>query len=137
MNEANTQKLYQEFPRLYRDAHAEMKTTAMCWGFECGDGWFRLIYDLSAAIEAEASKLGLDPDSEAWPKAAQVKEKFGTLRFYLRGHTDSIHELIKQAEEKSEHTCEKCGLSGTLRTHGWHHVSCDRCEDRKRQGESR
>lgn len=133
MNEENTQKLYQDFPRLYRNAHADVKSTGMCWGFECGDGWFRLIHDLSAAIEAEAIKVGLDPESEEWPMAAQVKEKFGTLRLYLRGYSDPIHELINHAEEKSEHICEECGLAGTLRTEGWWHVSCEPCEQKRRE----
>lgn len=128
MSPENTKKLYEDFPGLYRDASKDMRETCMCWGFQCGDGWFRLIYDLSAAIESEAFKLGLNPDSDEWPKASQVKEKFGTLRFYMGCYSESLRDLIDYAEEKSGHTCESCGLAGTLRTEGWHHVSCEPCE---------
>lgn len=47
------------------------------------------------------------------PMAVQVKEKFGGLRFYIGGATDSmIEEFIRQAEEQAEKTCEDCGKPG-------------------------
>lgn len=150
MNEENTKMLYQDFPRLYRGA-AE-KGSCMCWGFSCGDGWFRLVYELSAEIESEARKMGLDPQSEYWPRALQVKEKFGTLAFYvstpsaegnfeveeMKGHVlsfrpvagiESIRKLVSEAEAKSAHTCEECGAEGAMRTDGgWWRVRCEPCE---------
>ena len=134
MNKENTQKLLQSFPRLYRSEAEGARETQMHWGFQCGDGWFRLIYDLSAEIESEAVKLGLDPESDEWPLPAQIKEKFGTLRYYMRVHFESIFDIIAKYEDKSEHTCESCGLAGTLRRDGWHHVSCDPCEEKIRAG---
>ena len=132
MNEANTQKLYADFPRLYHEAIAGER---MRFGFECGDGWFNLVYQLSSDIESEACALGLDPD--AWPMAIQVKEKFGTLSFYLsagkrdidgRGMVSSIRDLVTKAAKASATICEQCGCTGTLKRDGYWHTSCDECE---------
>jgi hypothetical protein len=32
-----------KYPELFRDRDAPMTHTAMCWGFECGNGWYALI----------------------------------------------------------------------------------------------
>ena len=32
-----------KYPLIFQDRNADMRTTAMCWGFECGDGWYNLI----------------------------------------------------------------------------------------------
>jgi hypothetical protein len=90
----------------------------MSWGFCCGDGWFDLVWTLSKKIEAAALAAGLDPQSESWPEALQVKQKFGTLRFYLNKSSFSMSEkvetLIREAEAISGETCEECGNSGSL-----------------------
>lgn len=89
--------------------------------FECDDGWFSLIYDLSYKLEKEIEKL---PEDER-PIATQIKEKFGTLRFYMSSETDEMSKLIEQAELKSATICEKCGDFGELRQDGWWKVLCD------------
>lgn len=48
----------------------------------------------------------------------QIKEKFGTLRFYLSEETDEMSKLIEEAEAKSAETCEVCGAPGTPGTLG-------------------
>lgn len=128
MNKANTKKLYETFPDLYADRNKPMTQTCMCWGFECGDGWFDLIFKLSKAIEAEAEKSGLTKSSDLWPRAEQVKEKYGTLRFYVANGSESIYNLIEQAEAISAHTCEDCGLPGTTKESSWVHTTCATCE---------
>jgi len=65
------------------------------------------------------------------PRASQVKEKFGTLRFYMTHTTDKMDKLIGEAEKLSEVTCENCGEPGTLRQDGWWRTLCDKCEEKK------
>ncbi|MDP4028040.1 MAG: hypothetical protein Q8P42_03625 [Gallionella sp.] len=95
MNEALSKKLFDDFPRLYRNRHE----SSMQRGFECGDGWFELIYKLSQDIESVARESGLKPDSTAWPRCRQVKEKLGTLRFYVFNCDEHIRALIDSAYE--------------------------------------
>lgn len=45
------EQLCSEFPLLYADRHADMRSTCLCWGFSCDDGWYSIIYDLSAKLE--------------------------------------------------------------------------------------
>lgn len=83
-------------------------------GFDCGNGWFDLIWTLSLQIEQAARQSELDPHSDAWPEVMQVKQKLGTLRFYLFNRTEAMTSLIDDAEEASAKTCEECGMPGLL-----------------------
>lgn len=100
----------------------------MCFGFEHGDGWFNIIYMLSSALEQLATKF---PDLAGNLRAAQVKEKFGGLRFYLDGYPSDIalyeivEGLIDSAEYLSVRTCETCGRPGVRRCDGWISTLCD------------
>jgi len=61
------------------------------------------------------------------PSASQVKEKFGTLRFYMTSGTEEMYNLIHEAEEKSGTICEDCGKPGKIRHGGWIRTLCDEC----------
>lgn len=202
-------KLVKRFPVLYQDRYSPMSSTCMCWGFDHGDGWFDIIWNLSLAIEEE---LGYSYLQEKWflfkkefaqrwnaliyrlspvrqsryhmegngtkenpfhqvldnrdmPKwderiaqflfgktktignftverigikgwrwdpqtgfaVSQVKEKFGTLRFYSPGN-EMITRCIRLAERMSAITCELCGGEGQLgQASGWYSTRCTCC----------
>lgn len=130
MNLENTKRLYEDFPYLYRGRRKSIRQSLMPFGFECGDGWFAIIYKLSADIEALAKATGLDPLSNRWPEVIQVKEKYGTLRYYLRDTLDAelMHNLVGAAYKQSSRTCEDCGQPGTLSMEGWWNVRCAACK---------
>lgn len=48
------------------------------WGCECSDGWYGIIHDACQAIAEAYEEAGIPVDFVP----AQIKEKFGTLRFY-------------------------------------------------------
>jgi hypothetical protein len=130
MKEELDKKLVKAFPLLYGDRSAPIQTTAMCWGFACSDGWFDIIWDLSSKLEPIIQKfIGENQDTELYPKASQVKEKFGGLRFYMTCATDEIFDLIEEAEALSCKTCEECGKPGEERCGGWIHTHCDYCHE--------
>jgi cell division ATPase FtsA len=54
----------------------------------------------------------------------QVKEKFGTLRFYYTGGDDYISGLVSMAESMSGVLCETCGKPGTSTRGGWIKTAC-------------
>jgi phage FluMu protein Com len=212
MNSELTQRLVKRFPVLYQEYHSPMTQTCMCWGFDHGDGWFEIIWQLSLAIEEElgyswlqkrwflvkkgffcwwnrvvykqspvqddkrkqegsgtkenpyrwvvvekasrdwlarlAWKLFPPPrfdDYRSWPAklqrlgfkafvrwphaglaVVQVKEKFGTLRFYCGG-TEAIDKYVRLAERLSSVTCEDCGKLGKVNDSGWIRTQCDAC----------
>ncbi len=84
----------------------------MSYGFDCDDGWFDLIRTLSQKIEDAARQTGLEPKNNAWPEATQVKQKMGSLRFYLYDPTEVMTALIRKAEQDSAKICETCGNPG-------------------------
>lgn len=104
-----------------------MDRTCMCWGFP-GDGWHALIRALSEKLEGAI--LALPEDRREHYRASQVKEKFGTLRFYMTASTDEMERWINEAELESERTCESCGSPGRLRDC---RVTCNACEREHRE----
>lgn len=57
--------------------------------------------------------------------AIQVKEKFGTLRFYYGGGDDVIRGIERMADSMSAVMCEECGAPGRSRRGGWIRTLCD------------
>ena len=179
MKEELDKRLTKAFPRLYEDRNASSRSTAMCWGFDCSDGWFDIIWDLSLKLEPIIRKfivdnpnltcckcgcdknkhygsktrhpgkclsIHVDPHSEEeppgnyrscscdtyagnYPKAAQVKEKFGGLRFYMTTQSDEISALIREAEALSSKTCQECGQPGESRGARWARTLCESCDE--------
>jgi hypothetical protein len=139
MKDELDRKLCERYPKIFADRHGDMKTTAMCWGFECGDGWFNIIDKLCWNIqdyidcsnEQRERLLNHNPYNvsvhEEIPQvvATQVKEKFGTLRFYYSGGNDYITGMFRMAESMSSVICEVCGSSGKSRGHSWYYTACD------------
>jgi len=219
-------KLWEEFPLLYGDRNDGIRSSLIPFGFECGNGWYDIIYALSQKLEGliedwitgqeqlrcrycgfaenEHNKNGeligktiflpYTVDAGSWsppipelkmferfglkyylkavykfnrwkvrrhidrvlywlyekmkigktseivcpgyrpeqPRAFQVKEKYGTLRFYMDLPTDEMFSLIDEAEEQSAHTCEVCGKPGEERYGGWVSTLCDECHELKK-----
>lgn len=114
--------LCRDFPDLYAQRHDDMRHTAMCWGFQCGDGWEPLIRKLSENL----TKLAKWEDAEV--VVSTVKEKYGTLSFYVWSGTDIMYDVIHGAENRSGSICEECGAYGRVRSRGnWLACRCAPC----------
>ena len=139
-------KLQEEFPFMKQNNVEEEKNIYRRYGFEFSGGWYEIIRDCCRKITERYEKEGIPIDFVP----AQVKEKFGTLRFYY-GYEDApcgiaaidnltsgtsirfapgtgedtddakkklrqdIAAIVREAEERSAHTCELCGAEGSLR----------------------
>lgn len=73
-------EIMKKCPVLYRQRKLPMTQTCMCWGIDCGPGWREPINNLSVAIEVINNDVGRKYGFAV--EAVQVKEKYGTLRFY-------------------------------------------------------
>lgn len=133
MNRELDDRLCKDFPNLFADRNASMEVTCMCWGFP-GDGWYGIIREAAEKLEPLILAYKREFPNEEAPRAAQVKEKFGTLRFYLTHGTDPMYDIVNEAEEKSTTTCESCGAKGKLRKGGWLKTLCNTCY-RKDEGD--
>jgi len=124
------EKLVKTFPNLYRDRHESMAKTCLCWGFP-GDGWFDLLWKASEKLEALI--LAQPEEDRHHYRASQVKEKFGTLRFYMKSETEEMSKVIREAEMESGVTCEVCGKPGKMVGKGWIYTACEE-HTRKEKG---
>lgn len=72
------------------------------------------------------------PDKVEQVVVEQVKEKFGTLRFYYSGGDEAIDGMVRMAESMSSVMCEECGKPGEQTTGGWIRTLC---EEHRRENE--
>jgi hypothetical protein len=95
------------YPALYAERNLDAGLSCMARGFP-GDGWF-------AILDAVSEVLTLDAASGGYPlePARQVKEKFGTLRFYVEASPRG-RGALDLAEEMSARVCEETGRQGRL-----------------------
>ncbi len=123
MNKENDQKLFDRFSFFHPEL--PMTENLMCFGFECGDGWFDLIWQL--CLDIEKAK----PTDDFI--VVQVKEKFGGLRFYVDSATDEVFNIINKAEEQSYKVCEFCGTKEDVKIikGGWLKSLCPTCEAKR------
>jgi len=116
MNTQLTNKLHKTYPEIFKNGN-EMFTY-----FECYDGWYELIDSLCAELMDYCKKFNREP-----PKASQVKEKFGSLRFYVWYANNEMYDIIQKYELQSQYTCEICGNRGSIKKiRGWYTCFCDR-----------
>uniref|UniRef100_UPI003F5895E4 hypothetical protein n=1 Tax=Mycolicibacterium obuense TaxID=1807 RepID=UPI003F5895E4 len=97
------------------------------WGrsLDVDAGWYALI------IDTDNQLARINPDYVVH----QIKEKFGTLRYYYAPSDgdatgalqDAMDAVIDEAERKSANICERCGQPGTLQKHGWFKTLCRSC----------
>ena len=173
--------LCEKYPKMMVNRNKNMQETCMCWGFECGDGWFNILDQLMGNIQhhidwkekqrqsaidynemAKAAKEGnfqlfekandyiqdkeykqkrlaetIAGDFRAVPQSIpqvtldQVKEKFGTLRFYYSGGDDVIDGMVRMAESMTGVTCEECGNPAETHGPGWIRTICKLCEEKR------
>lgn len=136
MKQENDEYLCKTFPKMFVDRHAPMSETAMCWGFECNDGWFNIINHLCQNIQHYLNWKNKDTEVVPQVTVDQVKEKFGTLRFYYSGGDDTIDGMVQMAESISGTTCEMCGDVGKSTSDGWIKVLCEtHIEERNRRNQ--
>ena len=79
-------KLFEKYPKLYRQKDLDKTQTAMCWGMSCGSGWYNIIDNLSATIQNRIDYLNGEgqhtyrdlPEDHVKVvcEAVQVKEKY-------------------------------------------------------------
>ncbi len=120
MNEV--QDPFKRFPKLYYFVKH----------WDCGPGWDPLLTELSEKLEGLIENLerlvGKGVGRDFSPCASQIKEKYGTLRFYMYSETDEMSELIEEYEDRSSSICELCGQKGTLQLKcSWRMTRCTEC----------
>tara|TARA_R110000824_G_scaffold89748_4_gene219784 strand:+ start:2091 stop:2492 length:402 start_codon:yes stop_codon:yes gene_type:complete len=103
--------LYERYPKIFRQKDMSIQETCMCWGICTGDGWYDIINMLCNAIQHRIESKSNSELPIQSVEATQVKEKWGSLRFYYEGGDEYIEGLVSMAELLSSVTCLSCGAS--------------------------
>lgn len=103
------------------------------FGEETGEGWKDIIQSTHEKLKY------IDPDY----KIAQIKEKFGGLRYYFDPSFDYgsiqvniMDDIVRAAEHQASYTCELCGAYGwgtevELRVdRSYYYGYCKECSDK-------
>lgn len=152
MDKVLQERLFNAFPKIFGEKDLPMTQTCMCWGICTDNGWFDLLYKLCEHLQWHT-------DVNKYPQviAQQVKEKYGTLRFYYsleidrmadrsgldEGYDDKTNNLesvrkcaehdgaIQFAEAMSACICEICGTFDNtveaMSRGGWYKTLCTVC----------
>ena len=130
--------LCEKYPKMMVNRNKDMMETCMCWGFECGDGWFNILDQLMGNIQhyTDWNNTNFEKGYTQYKQVPQVtldqvKEKFGTLRFYYSGGDEYISGMVTMAEAMSGCTCERCGNPGKQTKGGWIKTICEPCEEKR------
>tara|TARA_Y100000310_G_scaffold28577_1_gene27191 strand:- start:545 stop:1012 length:468 start_codon:yes stop_codon:yes gene_type:complete len=131
MNSHKTNELYQRFPHLYRERRAPLASSKMGWGFQCEEGWYKIIYEMSKKIEK------ISNDTEYAPAITEVsKNEDGTLYVEARNLTPPVADIINASRDRSRLTCELCSYSPAFLRGKDHplegYIACGRCVTRER-----
>ncbi len=136
-------RLYEVAPVFYSEKDLDAQKTCMCFGFECGDGWFEPLLDFSKEV-ARINEIAMK--SHICFVASQIKEKFGEIRVYW--HTKSFPGMCDRIPDREDamqlyqmmnnaintlvvrcrNTCENCGTTNhIITTDGWIQRLCKKC----------
>ena len=116
---------FKEFPQKYPKVLAHGLPS---FGLAVAPGWAPLLHTLCERLE---TILEAEPGSEI--VVDQVKEKFGTLRFYYHLINASeetekaIEDAVDKAEDASGLICESCGKPGETSGEGYILTLCPAC----------
>ena len=89
-------RMFAKYPEIFQDRTKPMTVTCMCWGLSCGYGWEKLIDSLCSQLTLIRKASGIKM------VASQVKEKYGTLRFYLGNEDGFPGQLPEDATPRQE-----------------------------------
>jgi hypothetical protein len=117
------QRMKERFPNMFSQPYG---------GFAVGPGWWSIIESLCGNIQHYITWKNKESEVVAQVVVAQIKEKFGGLRFYYSGGDDTIDGMVRMAESWASNACEECGVPGKSRTGGWIKTLCDE-HDAERQ----
>ena len=127
--EVFAKRMEEKYPELFSHPYG---------GFAVGEGWWPIIETLCGQIDSytkwrnntREARLVDNPHDSIIPDAvpqvvvAQIKEKFGGLRFYYDGGDAHIGGMVRMAESWAGHSCEECGAPGTSGGKGWIKTLC-------------
>ncbi len=86
---------------------------------DCEHGWNEIIANCHQELKTIDDEYTI----------AQIKEKFGTLKYYFSSSNPSLYKqmcgVVSKYEKMSSSTCELCGSPGATRNSGYIKTLCN------------
>lgn len=114
--EVFAKNMEERFPKMFARSYG---------GFAVGSGWYPILEKLCANIQSHIDWKEKQGNAVPQVVVAQIKEKFGGLRFYYDGGDEYVSGLVRMAESWADIACEECGGAGRRRDGGWIRTLCD------------
>ena len=112
---AFAKQMEERFPKMFAEPYG---------GFALGEGWWPILESLCSQIQHHIDWKNKQSVIVPQVTVAQIKEKFGGLRFYYDGGDDEIRGMVRMAESWADKSCETCGSPGTSGGKGWIKTLC-------------
>ena len=122
--DAFAKHMEEQFPKMFGEKYG---------GFACGEGWWPILEKLCSNIQSHIDWKNRQLETVPQVTVAQIKEKFGGLRFYYDGGDEQIRGMVQMAEVWADTSCEECGAPGKRRDGGWIKILCDHHEAERQQ----
>ena len=116
--DAFEKRMKEKYPKMFSQPYG---------GFCVGEGWWPILENLCSNIQSHIDWWNKNHEKHPVVEqvvVAQIKEKFGGLRFYYDGGDDQIRGMVRMAESWADHSCEECGAPGTAGGKGWIKTLC-------------
>jgi len=116
--EVFVKQMEEKYPKMFANPYG---------GFAIGEGWWPIIESLCANIQSHTDWWNKNRETRPVVEqvvVAQIKEKFGGLRFYYEGGDEQISGMVRMAEAWASRACEECGAPGTAGGKGWIKTLC-------------
>ncbi len=120
-------EICKKYPKIFKYRNSSDQRYPILWGISCGDGWANIIDNACKLIQHRCDIVSDKEKKEFQVSAVQIKQKFGTLRFYVTGGDEFTQGIISMAEAMSSTTCEDCGNYAVTSTDGWWMTQCEKC----------
>jgi hypothetical protein len=98
----------QKFKLMFSERYFTIQESCMAWGFDIPAGWRPVLFELCQKLDILCRELAIELTF------TQIKEKFGSARFYYRPRSKEtrnvndfsvIEEVLNDLVSKYEHSC--------------------------------
>lgn len=123
-------KLFKKYPKIFKQTNSLITQSCMGFGVETPSSWYWIIDNLCNSIQTYINNNKHLKIEQL--QFTQLKEKFGTGRFYYQGGDRKIDGMIQLAENMTSSICACCGSINDIKeTQGWISFLCSNCFNKK------
>lgn len=112
MDKEIDKELCEKYPKIFRDRHAPMTQTCMCWGFEIGGGWYNILDNACNLIQGHINssrrhRVRALRFNRALKRALEKDDLLGLIKYFSIGGDEKVidraHKYAKEEVERGKY----------------------------------